>query len=199
MKEVLLAILKLFGFLLILPLIVATFIAFQTQILTLPVNKEVWILWGAGTYVALNLFVYNFKEVYDFGKSLVEKIFSFFKPAGYLVPIYSIFIIIVYVIALIMGRGISWQPYFLFAIAFSLAFHVVLTAQEIYQSDKSVLKAHYLFIFGVILVAGLILISLLLAWAIPEYSFISFIKSLAAQTTHFYKLLYKLIFVDTSV
>ena len=65
MKEIFWAILKIFGFLLILPLIIASFIAFQTQILVLPVNKEAWVLWGAGTYVALNLFVYDFKAVYD--------------------------------------------------------------------------------------------------------------------------------------
>ena len=94
MKEVLWAILKIFGFLLILPLIVASFIAFQNQILSLPVNKEVWVLWGAGSYIALNLFVYDFKSIYDFGKSLVEKIFTFFKPAGYVVPIFSVFLII---------------------------------------------------------------------------------------------------------
>ena len=84
------------------------------------------------------------KNVYDFGKSLVEKMFTFFKPAGYVVPVYSIFLIIIYVIALILGRGSALQPYFLFAIAFTLAMHLVLTAHEIYQSDNSILKAHYL-------------------------------------------------------
>jgi len=198
-KEVFVAILKIIGFLLILPLIIASFIAFQGQILSLPVNKEVWVLWGMGTYVALNLFVYDFKNVYDFGKSLVEKMLTFFKPAGYLVPIYSIFLIIIYVIALIFGRGALLQPYFLFALAFTLAMHLILTAHEIYESDKSILKAHYLFAFGAVLVAALFLISLLLAWAIPEYSFVGFVKSLAAQTFHLYHSIYKALFVDSSV
>ena len=199
MKEILQAILKIFGFLLILPLIIASFIAFQTQILLLPVNKEVWVLWGAGSYIALNLFVYDFQPVYVFGKSLVEKMMTFFKPAGYIVPIYSIFLIIVYIIALILGRGISLQPYFLFAIAFTLAMHLVLTAHEIYRSDNSVLKAHYLFTFGAVLIASLFIISLLLAWAIPEYSLVGFIKSLASQTVHLYKSIYKALFVDSSI
>jgi len=198
-KEILQAILKIFGFLLILPLIIASFIAFQTQILLLPVNKEVWVLWGAGSYIALNLFVYDFQPVYVFGKSLVEKMMTFFKPAGYIVPIYSIFLIIVYIIALILGRGISLQPYFLFAIAFTLAMHLVLTAHEIYRSDNSVLKAHYLFTFGAVLIASLFIISLLLAWAIPEYSLVGFIKSLASQTVHLYKSIYKALFVDSSI
>ena len=52
-------------------------------------------------------------------------------------------IIALYIVSLIFGH-ISWQPYFLFAIAFSLAMHLVQTAHEIYHADTSVLKAHYL-------------------------------------------------------
>ena len=198
MKEIFGAIIKIFGFLLILPLIIASFIAFQNQILSLPLNKEGWVLWGAGTYVALNLFVYDFKSVYDFGKSLVEKALTFFKPAGYIVPIFSIFLIIIYIIGLILGHS-SWQPYFLFTISFTLAMHVILTAHEIYQADNSVLKAHYLITFGAILIANLIMITLLLAWAIPEYSLVGFVKSLASQTAHLYQSIYKALFVDSSV
>jgi hypothetical protein len=197
-KEIFWSILKIFGFLLGLPLIIAFFIAFQTQILSLPVNKEAWVLWGAGSYIALNLFVYDFKRAYDFGKSHVEKVFTFFKPAGYVVPVFSILFIVVYVIAMILGRGPSLQPYFLFAIAFTLAMHLVLTAHEIYQSDNSVLKAHYLFTFGAVLIANLLMMSLLLAWVIPEYSLMGFINSLVSHTSHLYTSVYKMLFVDSS-
>ena len=196
MKDVFIAILKIIGFLLILPLIIATFIAFQAQILSLPVNKEVWVLWGAGVFVALNLFVYSFKDVYDFGRVLVEKMLTFFKPAGFIFPIYSLLIIIIYVITLILGHS-AWQSYFIFTIAMSLAMHLILTAHEIYGSDNSILKSHYLLTFGVIFIVNLFIMSLLLAWAIPEYSFIGFIKSLASQTVHLYKFVYKALFVDT--
>jgi len=191
--------LKIFAFLLILTLIIAFFISFQTQLLSLPVNKEVWLLWGAGSYIALNLFVYDFKSVYDFGKSQVEKFLTFFKPAGFVVPIFTVLLIVVYIIALVLGHGAFLQPYFLFAVAFTLAMHLVLTAHEIYQSDTSVLKAHYLFTFGAVLIINLLVISLLLAWAIPEYSLVGFIKSSASQTYHLYTSVYKALFVDSSV
>jgi len=197
-KEIFCSILKIFAFLLALPLIIAFLLAFQTQILSLPVNKEVWVLWGAGSYIGLNLFVYDCKNVYDFGKSLVEKMFTFFKPAGYLVPIFTIFLIILYIIALILGRGTTLQHYFLFGIAFTLAMHLILTAHEIYHSDNSVLKAHYLLVFGAIFIANLFIMSLLLAWAIPEYSFLGFIKSLASHTAHLYSSVYRALFVDNS-
>jgi hypothetical protein len=197
-KEIFGSILRICGFLLILPLIIAFFIAFQTQILSLPVNKEAWVLWGAGSYIALNLFVYDFKNVHDSGKSLVEKILTNFRPAGYVVPPFTIFLIIIYGIALLLGRGAFLQPYFLFAIAFTFAMHLILTAHEIYQSDNSVLKAHYLLTFGVVLIANLFIISLLLAWVIPEYSLMGFIKSLASRTFHLYTSFYQGLFVDSS-
>ncbi len=183
----------------ILPLVVASVIAFQTQLLSLPVNKEAWVLWGAGTYVGLNLFVYDFKNVYDSGNAMVEKVITFFKPAGYVVPIYTIFLIILYVIALILGRGASLQPYFLFGISFTIAMHLVLTAHTIYESDNSVLKAHYMVTFGAVLIATLFIVSLLLAWAIPEYSFVGFVKSLSSHTCHIYKECYRALFVDSAI
>jgi hypothetical protein len=197
-KEIIWTILKIFGFLLVLPLIIAFFIAFQTQILSLPVNKEAWMLWGAGSYIALNLFVYDFKNVYDSGKSLVEKMSPQFKPAGYVVPLLTIFLMAVYGIVWLLGRGVSCQPYFLFAIAFTFAMHLILTAHEIYQSDNSVLKAHYLLTFGAVLIANLFIISLLLAWVIPEYSLVGFIKSLTSHAFHLYTSVYKALFVDFS-
>ncbi len=197
MKEIFWAILKILGFLLILPLIIASIIAFQNQVLALPVNKEAWLLWGAGSYIALNLFVYDFKNIYIYGNSLVEKISPFFKPAGYVIPIYPIFLIIIYVIAWILGRGAALQPYFLFALAFLLTMHLVLTAHEIYQSDNSVFKAHYLVLFGAILIINFFIISLLLAWAIPEYSLVGFVRSLSSHTFHLYKSVYHMLFVDS--
>ena len=196
MKEVFWTVVKIFGFLLILPLIIAFFIAFQGQVLSLPVNKEVWVLWGAGSYIALNLFVYDFKSVHDYGKSLVEKTANSFKPAGYLVPVFSVLLIILYIIALVFNRT-SLQPYFLFAIAFTLAMHLVLTAHEIYQSDNSILKAHYLITFGAVLIINLFIMSLLMAWAIPEYSLMGFFKSLSSHTLHLYESVYKALFVDS--
>ena len=198
MKEIFLVVLKILGFILILPLIIAFFIAFQSQVLSLPVNKEAWMLWGAGFYIALNLFVYDFKAPYDFGKSLVEKVLTFFKPAGHVVPVFTLSLIVIYVAALIIGRGASLQPYFLFAIAFTIAMHLILTAREIYQADSSVFKAHYLITFGAIFIANLFIVSLLLAWVIPEYSFVGFIKSLASRTFHLYTAVYKALFVDPS-
>ncbi len=196
MKDILLALLKILGFLLALPLVVAFIIAFQTQILSLPVNIEAWLLWGVVSYIALYLFVYDFKKVYEFGRALMDKMFSQVKILGYLLPIYSLFLIIVYIVALLLGRGAAWSHYFIFAIAFTPSMHLVLTAHEIYEADNSVLKSHYFLVFGAVLIANLFVMSLLLAWAIPEYSLLGFIKSLVSHTSYLYKSIYRALFVD---
>jgi len=193
------AILKLFIFLLILPLVIASFIAFQTQILSLPVHKEAWLLWGAGSYIAMNLFVYDFESVYVFGSTMVEKMLYFFKPSVYVIPVYSLLLTVVFIIVSALGQEPVWQPFFLFTIAFTLAMHVVLTAHVLYLSDDSLLKAHYLLSFGLVLIIVFFIISLFLAWAIPEFSLIGFVKSLASHTLHLYKFTYKMLFVDSSV
>ncbi|MBF0503515.1 MAG: hypothetical protein HQL14_00290 [Candidatus Omnitrophica bacterium] len=198
MKDFVASILKIFGFLAALPLIFVSVLAFWHQILLLPAAKEGCLLWGAGIYVGLNLFVYDFKDVYAFGKTQIENLFTFFKPAGFLIPVYSVVLIIVYQILLALGH-VSLQPVFLFAIAFGLAMHVVQTAREIYTADNSFLKAHYLCTFGVVLIVSLFFISLLLAWAVGEYSLVGFIKAICAQTGHFYKSIWKALFVDSSV
>lgn len=201
MKNVLGSILKIVIFLLALPLIIASIMAFQDHILSLPVNEEVSILWGGAMYVVFNLFIYDFQEVYVFGKTWMEKIFTFFKAAGYVIPVYSVLLVFTFVLLLVFGklgaRASGWQEYFLFAIAFMFVMHLTKTAYEIYEADKSLLKAHYGCVFGAILVVNIFFISLLFAWIIPEYSFVGFIKSLSAHTCHLYKVVFKALFVDS--
>ncbi|MDE2028717.1 MAG: hypothetical protein KGJ11_09285 [Candidatus Omnitrophica bacterium] len=196
MKEILGSILKIACFILVIPILAAIIIAFQDHVLALPVHKEACLLWGAGVYVGLNLFVYDFKKAFEWGKALIEKMVSFFKSAVYLVPVYSLIIVIVYLIAAALGRGNAFQPYFLFILGFTFTMHLVLTAHEIYGSDKSPLKSQYLLVFSAVLASNLIIISLLLTLTC-QYSFVGFVKSIASHTSHFYKSSYKLLFVDS--
>ena len=92
MKEGLLGILKFFFFLLIMPLIVASVLAFQSQVLDLPVVKEQFFLWGAVSFVLVYLFVYNLKEVYVFGQTVVMNLLEFIKPFTHSMPQQSTYV-----------------------------------------------------------------------------------------------------------
>ncbi len=200
MKEGFLAFIKILFFLLILPLIIACTLALQTHVLGLPVAKEAWVLGGVVTYIVLNLFFYDFKAIYVFGQQIIAKVFSFFAPAvgiaGHVIPVYTLIIIIADLIFTIFGNAENYQNYFLFAIAFSLALHLIMAARQMHEEDNSPLKAQYFFGFGVVYVLNVLIIALLLAWVIPEFSFITFIKTLAHHTTHNYQEVYHLLFVD---
>ena len=71
-----------------------------------------------------------------------------------------------------------------------------MAARQMHEEDNSPLKAQYFFGFGVVYVVNIIFMALLLAWVIPEFSFVAFVKSLAHHTTHLYKEIYHLLFVD---
>ena len=197
MKEGFLSIVKFFLFLLLLPLIIATAVSFQIQILALPVPEESWFLWGAAAFVLTYLFLYNFTEIYVFGQTIVSNLVKFFQPlvqvAGLVVPIYTILIICAILILNILGFGDRYEAWLVFALAFSVAMHIILTAHQLYEADKSPLKAHYLVVFGVAFVVNVFIISLLLGLAIPEFSFIAFFKYLSHHAWSSYQRIYQVL------
>ncbi len=200
MKDGLIAVLRFFLFLLILPVIIASALAFETQILGAPAHKEQWLLWGALVYILLYIFLYNFKDVYTFGHTIVSNLCRFFEPlvsvGGLIIPIFTVLIICIGLILNVLGLMPRYEGAVLFAIAFTFTMHIVLTANQMYEADKSPIKAQYLIGFGVVLVVQIFLISLLLRAAIPEYSFLGYFKSLTAQTASYYKYIYHLLFVS---
>ena len=199
MKQALLAIVKFFFFLLVLPLAAAVVLAFQTQVLGLPVHKEQWILWGGGIFVLAYLFLYNFKEVYSFGQTIVSNLLKFSGPAAhaaaFIVPIYTVLIICLYLILNVAGVTARYEGCLLLALGFSVAMHIVLTARQLYEADSSPIKGHYLFIFGLAFVVNFFIISLLLGLAVPEFSFTGFLKILSKHAFSYYQAIYKAFFV----
>ena len=198
MKQGLLTILKFFLFLLLLPLVIACVLAFQGQILGVPPIKEAWLLGGIVVYVVLHLFLYNFKDVYLFGRSIVTKLFTFLGPsaeiAGGVVPVYAVLVICLGLLLKALGYG-AYERFVLFALAFVSAMHVIGTAQQIYEADASPLKSQYLVSFGLILAANLVILALVIIPLVPEFSFMAFIESLAHRTASYYAHIYKVLFV----
>ena len=200
MKEGLLAIFKIFVFLLVLPLVIAAAGAFQIQILGLPVHKEQWFLWGMVVFLLLYLFFYNFKDVHTFGQGIVSHFSKSFQSlanvAGSVIPIYTVFIICLYLILNILGITVRYEGYLLFVLSFSITMHIVLTAHQLYEADSSPLKAQYFLVFSLAFVVSLLIVSLLLGLTIPEFSFIDFFKVLSHRASSYYGSTYKVFFVS---
>jgi hypothetical protein len=200
MKDGLLMIVKFFFFLLLLPVIIAAVLAFQFQVFAIPAPKEQWLLWGMVLFVLVYLFLYNFKEVHSFGQTTVSNLLKFYQPlsavGGLIIPIYAMLVVCVFLIINVLGLGEKYQHYGLLALGFTVAMHIVLTAQQMYEEDKSALKAQYLFGFGSALVVMLLIISLLISVVVADFSFINFISSLSSKATIYYKAIYRILFVS---
>jgi hypothetical protein len=200
MKEGLLAIVKFFSFLLVLPLIIAIALAFQSQVFGLPVHKEQWFVWGIVAFMLMYLFLYNFKEVHIFGQTIVANLLKFFEPLGQvgtlIVPIYTVLIICLYLILNVLGLSVPYERYLILAVGFSVVMHVVLTAHQLYEADSGPIKAQYLFAFGLAFIANIFIIALLLGLVIQEFSFIGFFKALSHHASSYYQAIYKILFVS---
>lgn len=198
MKQALLGVVQFFGFLLFLPIIIAATVGFQTQVLGLPVNKEQWFLWGVVAFIVLYLFLYNCKEIYDFGSSVVAKLLKFFEPLAafgpLVIPIYTVLIVCLYLILNVADVSRKFEGALLLALGFSVTMHLVLTAQQLYESDGGPIKGQYLLSFGFIGVLILILSALLLGCVIPELSFIEFIQFSYAHAVEMYTKIYQALF-----
>ncbi len=195
MKEGFLAVLKFFLFLLLLPLIVSTAMAFQSEVLSLPVPKESWFLWGAGVFVLTFLFVYNFNEVYILGQTIVTNLLKFAQPlvqiGALIIPIYTVLIVCISLLLHVLGKAGPFSFWIIFTLAFSVAMHLVVTAHQLYEADTSPLKSHYLLVFGLAFIANLCIMSLLIGLVIPEYSFLDFFNVLSHQAWASYYKIYR--------
>lgn len=202
MKENLQAILKIFVFLLLLPLVIASAGAFQLQVLGLPVHKEEWFLWGAVAFILTYLFFYDFKEAHTFGQGIVShfsKSFqSFADMAGMVIPVYTIFIAVFYLVFDLLGVNARYEGYLLLALGFSVAMHIVLTARHLYETDSDPLKAQYFLMFSVVFIFSLFIIALLVGLVVREFSFLGFLKVLSHRASSHYEAIFKVLFVSSS-
>ncbi len=200
MKDGLIAFFKVVLFLIALPLLIASALAFQTHVLDLPASKESWLMGGMVTYILMNLFLYNFQDLHTWGQSVTMKIFGWAGPLGeimaFIVPLYTVIAIMIYVCLMLLGIAPQYEHAFLFAIGFTLTMQVVLSARQLFDADKSPLKAQYLFSFSLILSANILIMALLLTWVLSEFSFADYIRSFVAQVTHFYKWAYRILTMD---
>jgi hypothetical protein len=202
MKEGFLGVLKFFLFLLILPTVIAAVLSFQGVVLGLPVVKEQWFLWGVAIFVITYLFLYDFKHIYDFGHMGVANLFKGLGPSShfiaFILPIYTLIIVTMYFILKLATNGSQYEGPLTVILGFSVAMHVVLTAHQLYEADSTPLKSQYLVCFAAALVVNLIVISLLLGVAIPEFSFMTFLKGFWNKTAYYYQMIYRVLFISPS-
>jgi len=177
MSRGLLGILKLCVFIAALPVVIAVIVAFNREMTVFKDARDVFG-WGVAAYTILHLFVFTPQGFYRFWQGVFMEICAFAGTAANIlvlaVPIITTVLLLVYYISTVIFRQ-PWAPdWLVFLTGFTLAFHVILSGQELYEADETMLKGHYLFSMGMIFIVNMMIAAGLLNLIFSDFSFMSF-------------------------
>ena len=146
---------------------------------------------GAATLLLLHLFIWEPQVIYDKGHRLLEVVFSFFQPlvkvAPYLLPIYTIFLLIIYGVLSISIKSAWLVDACIFFLGFTTSLHLIFCARTLRVQKGDLLKANYIFGFSFIYIVNLGLLGLCLGAITQEFSAVNFFtNSLQAGSDIFY-------------
>jgi len=142
-----------------------------------PLQEYFW--WGIVSFLVVYLFIWEPVKLYTTGQKLLELFFHFFKPlvrvAPYLLPVYTILLLIVYGAFSWALEGLS--GYFAFLFGFTLCLHLVFSAKTMRAKKDDFFKANYIFGFSLIYLINIIFLSFFLSIIFKEFSFVSLCKN----------------------
>lgn len=191
MKDAFFVVLKFLFAILIFPLVVASTIAFQNELVKFEPALQDALSLGLFSYIILKFFVYDFSAVYTFGQSIVTAAFQFLKPlvnaAPYVLPVYSMIVLAAYAVVAWMGDLDTWRSVFLFLFSFTFSMHIILTAQDLYNKDSSAGKPTYFFGMSLVYILDVFLMALLASLVLPGFSFPTFFHDLTKASGDIYQ------------
>jgi hypothetical protein len=197
--EKLLSGLKFLLFVLLLPLIFAMTTGFMNELFLLDPVQSNCFLWGIVGYLVFHLFIAEPYGMYQYGKILIGNIFKFFAPlvvvAPLVVPIFSIFFLILLYFAPYVFKNIDLSVYFLFFASFAFAMHMVFTARDLRQQDAETLKSHYFFSIALVYIVSLATMALMLHLSLSRFSFVHFIQITFHVSEEIYRAVFNQLFV----
>jgi hypothetical protein len=153
MSDGLLMLVKIALAVLLLPALWACGVVFHDYIASFPGAYGEFFFWGMFGFLMLFLFFYQFYGVYEFGQKIVTGAFQFMFPFSKVlvcaVPFYLTIILLLYTLVVnALGVKVS-DHYFMFFAGFFFSMHLILTAQDLQQQEKSFIKPTYLLMMSV--------------------------------------------------
>ena len=158
------SILKFILSVMLLPLVIGISKGFLLKIFRQPTFIRNNFLLATGLYLALHLFVYEPKNIYDFGQRIIGRLFNFFIPLRrimyYWLPFYAVAFFILFLIFRAVFGYNEIIGYFIFLISFSSAMHLLVTSGYLKTESLSPIKGDYflslvlVYLFGIALFCG---------------------------------------------
>lgn len=210
-------VLKFFYGLLLLPLCYSVFLSlvYVLQNIEYSNNLVTMFFLGSAGYLALHFLLYKPMRVYVFGHELmhvisaklcgakvgkikvnkgsgmvnVSKVNTFIALSPYLIPIYSLFIILLWVITKNLFKFNIRIELFMFLLGFSLMFHLVLTLFAISVGQTDFQVAGWLFSLVVIFIINCLILMLLFIILLPtKVGYKEVLDNLINTTVQTYKI-----------
>jgi len=162
----------------LLPFVYSSTISFLNELVLIDKIRQDYFWLGIISLLVIYLFVWEPAVIYSRGHKILELVFNFFKPlvrvAPYLLPIYAIIVFVLYQV-LSMAITSEWLVrYTVFALGFTISFHLIFSAKTIRGKKNDFLKSNYIFGFSFVYVLNLILLAIFLNLIFKEFSLVNF-------------------------
>jgi len=195
MGNFLLTIFKFILSILLLPIVISSFIAFENHLITYPSSYAEFFRWGIIGFLVTFLFIYQFWGVYEFGQRTMQNLFSFLAPADRLlarmIPFYLIIILLLFYATKFLLGASKVSPYYMFFVGFAFAMHILLTAQNMQEEEKTPIKPTYFFWMSLCFVVILGLTVLLFDLTFDTWSFPRYIDEIKRTAENIYQLSFR--------
>jgi len=156
--------------------------------------------WGLIVFLVSFLFIHQFWEVQEFGQKIMLNLFQFMAPldrfVSYLLPFYVIVVMLVfYVTTRLLGIN-SLDGQFMSLSGFVFGMHILISAQDLQNQEKTPVKANYMFVILFAFIMNICILILLMDLTVGRFTFLAFISSVAAQAQEFYAGFFKQYFIS---
>ncbi|MCK9571874.1 MAG: hypothetical protein M0Q96_01155 [Candidatus Omnitrophica bacterium] len=183
----------------LLPFLYSTLASFLNEFGLVAKPHQALFYNGMITFLAIYLFVWEPVKIYNAGHKLLEFAFSFFKPmvnvAPFLLPIYTIFIFILYSLLSLFIKSAWLINGALFLAGFSIILHLVFSAKTIRSKKGDFLKANYIFGQSFILILNVTLLALCFSLIFKEFSFVNFCNIAVSIAKNIFYAIFKQLFI----
>ena len=199
MKDKLLAVLKLFFAILLLPVVIGvTASLWQSLHLTESAVSSAFG-WGVVVYLIQHILLYEPAPVYETGNKMTEKTLEFFSPlvkvAGLCIPIFTILTFILYFLALKIWPWMKeYFSVFVFVGSFTLTMHIVFTANSLKGKKAGWLRENYFFAIFFIYIINILIVAGIFCFLTNDFYFVDFVKFGAQKAGAIYTASFKQLF-----
>lgn len=181
------------------PLIIGVTIGFSKSLTLLERDLLRFFIAGIVAYLILHHFIYKPVAVYKFGQKVLQFLFGFFAPlvkiASYLLPIYALLIIALFFILTRAFNTVLDPGIFLFLIAFSFSFHLILTADALRDKEAGLGRANYFFGFSLIYLLNIVMLAAGLHFIFSKFSFLGFLSQSGRESWQIYQRVFGQLFL----